>query len=76
MELSDKEEQDIMAFLSKLSKARTAITDVHGMKKPASNVNGSMECPVCKKGILYYSISSYNGHINGKCNLGCVSWME
>ena len=33
-------------------------------------------CPCCGKG-LSMSISSYNGHVWGKCETGgCVSWME
>lgn len=35
-----------------------------------------VECPACK-GRLHLSISSYNGHVHGKCETdGCVSWME
>lgn len=33
-------------------------------------------CPACA-GRLHLSISSYNGHVHGKCETaGCVSWME
>ena len=41
--------------------------------KSASEV---VECPACN-GKLHLSISSYNGHVHGKCETaGCVSWME
>lgn len=33
-------------------------------------------CPACK-GALHLSISSYNGHVHGRCETtDCVSWME
>lgn len=36
----------------------------------------TIECPACK-GNLHLSISSYNGHVHGRCKTeGCVSWME
>jgi hypothetical protein len=35
-----------------------------------------VECPACK-GRLHLSISSYNGHVHGRCETDeCVSWME
>lgn len=35
-----------------------------------------IECPACK-GRLHLSISSYNGHVHGRCETdGCASWME
>lgn len=35
-----------------------------------------IECPACQ-GRLHLSISSYNGHVHGKCETdGCVAWME
>lgn len=38
---------------------------------------GELLCPVCKTGILKYSVASYNGHIHGSCSTdGCVRWME
>lgn len=41
--------------------------------KSASEI---VECPACN-GKLHLSISSYNGHVHGKCETsGCVSWME
>ena len=39
------------------------------------NVKGFIECPKCG-GKLYYTISSYNGHIWGKCETDkCLAWM-
>jgi hypothetical protein len=33
-------------------------------------------CPVCA-GSLHWSVSSYNGHMHGKCETqGCLNWME
>lgn len=35
-----------------------------------------VECPACA-GRLHLSISSYNGHVHGRCETeGCASWVE
>lgn len=45
--------------------------------KKGSGGNGFIPCPVCKAGVLYYSVASCNGHMWGKCTTEkCVSWME
>lgn len=37
----------------------------------------SLQCPICKRGTLNYSVASYNGHMWGKCSTdGCVGWMQ
>lgn len=47
-----------------------------GLKK-GNGGNGFVLCPVCKSGDLHYTVSSYNGHMWGKCSTkGCVSWMQ
>jgi len=47
-----------------------------GRRKPKTDINDSIKCPVCSR-VLSYSISSYNGHIWGKCKTpGCLAWME
>lgn len=34
-------------------------------------------CPVCRTGMLHYSVAGYNGHLHGRCDMpGCVSWMQ
>ncbi len=51
-------------------------------KYPKSNkfISDTMECPVCKTGILAFFISDHvNGHIHGECSNhanGCVKWMQ
>jgi phage FluMu protein Com len=46
------------------------------MIRKSGEKNGKIECPKCK-GILSFTISSYNGHIWGKCEMGgCLSWMQ
>lgn len=58
-------------------KARQIIIKKHGSKKPEHDIKNSMVCPVCKKGGLFYSISSFNGHVWGKCTTrNCMEWME
>lgn len=37
----------------------------------------SLPCPVCKTGILHYSVAGYNGHMRGQCTTAkCLSWMQ
>lgn len=46
--------------------------DAHKGKSAAEVV----DCPACG-GRLHLSISSYNGHVHGRCETAdCVSWME
>lgn len=43
---------------------------------PENSLQGSVKCPVCGND-LYYSISSYNGHLWGKCSGdNCLAWMQ
>ena len=45
--------------------------------KPKESVQDEMECPICQKGVLHFSISSSNGHIWGRCTTkGCVAFMQ
>ncbi|WP_314338814.1 hypothetical protein [Acinetobacter guillouiae] len=58
-------------------KARQAITDKHGTKKPQLTFGAEMACPICNTGILSYQISAVNGHIAARCMTeNCVQWME
>jgi len=53
-----------------------AIHEKHGSGKPESQIFDSIECPQCK-GVLEYTVSSYNGHIHGRCKTDdCLSWMQ
>lgn len=51
-------------------------------KHPRTNtfISDTMECPICKTGILSYFISDHvNGHIHGECSNhanGCVKWLQ
>ena len=66
-----------MDWLEKMIKARQAITDKHGVERPKHTISDEMDCPICKDGTLYYSFSSYNGHISGQCETpNCVCWRE
>jgi len=47
-----------------------------GLKK-GNGGKGSLPCPACGSGTIYYSVASLNGHMWAKCETaGCVSWME
>lgn len=46
-----------------------------GLKK-GNGGTGTTECPVCK-GVLRFSVASYNGHMWGQCDTkDCLSWMQ
>lgn len=52
---------------------RGAITDAVGKAK---GVAGRIQCPVCEKGKVNYTVAS-NGHVHAQCTTeGCVNWME
>ncbi|MDH5297883.1 MAG: hypothetical protein OEV91_02590 [Desulfobulbaceae bacterium] len=64
-------------IFAKIKQARKTITDKHGTTMPKADIRDSVDCPCCETGKLFYSISSYNGHIHAACDTGkCVSWME
>jgi len=62
--------EDIM---DPMADAMTAIKAIRADAKEKDRKQGTVVCPKCK-GELGYSISSYNGHIHGRCNTtrGCL----
>lgn len=51
-------------------KIATAIREKHGVDNnfvPEEDIKGTMPCPICGKGEMTYSISSYNGHRHAHC---------
>lgn len=69
---SKKWSDDRFALLVKVMKGIKPWREKH-LGKSHSEV---VECPGCK-GRLHLSISSYNGHVHGRCETdGCVAWME
>lgn len=65
------------ASAAKYITARAAITDyLKENGKPRRSVQGNIPCPICKTGMLHFSIA-YNGHCHASCTTdGCVRWME
>jgi len=53
-----------------------AVKEKHGSEKPEQDIQGEMPCPLCGKGKLRYSISSYNGHVWAACTNKCVAVMQ
>lgn len=52
-----------------------AVVAAWRQKQPIGKAE-AIQCPECK-GRLHLSQSSYNGHVQGKCETdGCVAWME
>jgi hypothetical protein len=46
-------------------------------RKNPNGATGKVPCEACGTGEICLSMSSYNGHVHGKCTTdGCVSWME
>lgn len=59
--------------LEHLVAALSRIREINGSLR---GVSGSIDCPKCGER-LHYSISSYNGHVHGKCETdGCISWAQ
>lgn len=72
-------EHDSDKMLKDLFEAIELICEKESMSKkevPAETLTGFIACPICESS-LFYRISSYNGHIHGRCSkVGCLSWME
>jgi hypothetical protein len=54
-----------------------AINKTHGLGNdyiPEIDISDRIECPVCRKGIMEYSISAYNGHRDAQCSTGCFGY--
>jgi len=71
-------EKELLEFLGFMHTARVAIRKHAGYtgKKPSHDMRGTVECPKCRAR-LGYSVSSYNGHIWGRCETpNCLMWME
>lgn len=68
-----EQERILDEWLKHMSAAMTKIKEINGKRR---GVHGTIDCPKCGAP-LHYSISSYNGHVHGKCETpGCVSWMQ
>lgn len=78
-EEAEKEADERIDSMNRGIKARHAAKDdakEKGFQKGQGG-RGSLKCPCCENGTLFYSVASYNGHMHGKCSTdGCVSWME
>jgi len=57
-------------------KAISEIRKLHPMLNNGKwpSAAGAIKCPKCGKS-LYYTVSSYNGHIQGRCETDkCLDW--
>jgi hypothetical protein len=69
----EQQAKELGQRLDNMLKAMSMIREINGKRR---GVTGTIECPACQ-GKLHYSISSYNGHVHGKCEkAGCVNWMQ
>lgn len=65
-----------------LSRSFKAMGEAHGHARSlglgkGNGGTGQIPCSRCGTGTLHYSVSSFNGHMWGKCSTeGCLSWME
>jgi hypothetical protein len=65
--VGDKRVEDSLAVIGK-------IKERHGKQR---GVAGSLKCPVCNTGTVFYSVAPLNGHIWARCNTkGCVAFMQ
>lgn len=68
-----KEKREFDEQVGYIIAAMMRIREINGELR---GVRGTIECPKCGAR-LHYTISSYNGHVHGKCETqGCVSWMQ
>jgi hypothetical protein len=54
-----------------------AINKTHGQGHdyiPEIDIADRIDCPVCRKGIMEYTISAYNGHRSAQCSTGCFGY--
>lgn len=76
----DAQDKAIQDSIKGFTVARPAIIeecDRLGFKKGVKGISGKIPCPVCEKGDLHFSRSSYNGHVHAKCTTAnCMAWME
>jgi len=68
-----KEEKEFETMSVNVTRARLVIMSY---TKGKPNVQGSIECPICREGTLNFMVA-YNGHCHAACTTkGCVNWME
>ena len=71
--MSEPNEDVVDAMLRASIQAMVAVKEKVGKER---GVAGSMPCPCCETGTLFYCVSAYNGHTRGNCTSCCVRWME
>jgi hypothetical protein len=55
---------------------RTAKKAILGDARNKKGVSGKLDCPICRRGTLRYTIAT-NGHVQASCTTeNCVAWME
>lgn len=66
----------IQESMRKFEAAGPVVSEFRKANKGRSNQT-SVDCPACGTGKLHMSISSYNGHVHGRCTTpNCLAWME
>jgi len=75
---AERELAEVDEYLAQCSKAYKAVKeDAKSKFPPHQGGASSIECPICRTGMLQYSVASINGHIHARCSThGCVSWTE
>jgi len=74
-----KTEREIYA-LAKATGLPTTIAAIATVRerhpaKPEKDICEVVQCPVCMKGELHFTVSSYNGHVAGRCTTkGCIAF--
>jgi ssDNA-binding Zn-finger/Zn-ribbon topoisomerase 1 len=53
------------------------VVDAFRKRHKGKSAREAVPCPACGTGTLHLSISSYNGHVWGKCSTpDCLAWIE
>ena len=75
----DKElNKAVSKVVKRMSIVRPAIINSMAADNWNQFVQGSIKCPICKKGVVKFTYSGHvNGHIHAACNTpDCISWGE
>jgi len=65
---------DIVEIAIKISKAICKKHNVDTEFVPKEDIESTLPCPVCGKGTMTYTISSYNGHRSAQCSKNCFGY--
>jgi hypothetical protein len=64
----NKKSDEIFEKVLKIVKAICKHRGIDNTYVPKEDIQDTMPCPVCERGTVTYTISSYNGHRSAQCS--------